>query len=367
MTFFKCDISVGTGRCAAVVLLAWIFCLPLNTLAEEQMQGDIAPTGSNTEQAPEVFLPWVGAPEIPYSVPEIKREPEPELGIIEKLEVQRDIFSQKIVAFTKSVDQFFGDERYFQENNKSVIQFNLSQTIAQGGSRPFGFEGQAKLDLPAAQRRFQFVLEVNPEKKSTGEVKKDQPATKTEVAKPEQYAASLRYEKSEEAQWHFSSDAGIKFQFPLDPFLRARGSYAFQIEEWRLKLAESVFWFSTIGLGETTQLDMERVLSASLLFRATSTATCMESPQKCDLRQDLSFFHTRDERTALLYQASVIGTNSPSLQETAYVLLMRYRRQMHKEWVFFEVTPQLNFPKTDAFRLNASILFRLEMLFGGTR
>jgi hypothetical protein len=128
-----------------------------------------------------------------------------------------------------------------------------------------------------------------------------------------------------------------------------------------------VFWFSTIGLGETTQLDMERVLSAPVLFRATSTVTCMEAPQNCDFRQDLAFYHTLDERSAVVYQASVLGVNKPVLQETAYVLLARYRYRLHKEWVFFEVSPQLNFPITDAFRLNALLQLRLEMLFGATR
>ena len=211
------------------------------------------------------------------------------------------------------------------------------------------------------------MLEVNPEKKSTGEVKKDQAVTPKEASTPENYSASLRYEKSDESLWHISSDAGIKFQLPLDPFLRSRGSYAIQLEEWRLKLTQSVFWFSTIGLGETTQLDMERVLSDPLLFRATSTATCMEAPQNCDFRQDFSYYHTLNERTAVVYQASIIGANKPKMQETAYVLLARYRYRLHKEWVFFEISPQLNFPRTDDFKLNALLLLRLEMLFGATK
>lgn len=335
MTLSKCDISGRIHGLSFILLMAVIFFFYGYAKADESLE-----------------LPTV---------------PEAEPTLLETMDAPRDYLSEKIVAFTREVDQFFGDERYFQENNKSVIQLNLNETLMQGGTHPFRIEGQAKLDLPAAQRRFQFVLEVNPEQKTAGEVTKDQPVTPRESATADKYAASLRYEKSEESLWHFSSDAGIKFQFPLDPFVRTRGSYAFQIEKWRLKLAESVFWFSTIGLGETTQLDMERVLSTSVLFRSTSTATCMETTQNCDLRQDLSFYHTLNERSAVVYQASVLGVSKPALQTTAYVLLMRYRYRLHKEWMYFEVSPQLNFPRTDDFRLNALLLLRLEMLFGGTR
>ncbi len=290
----------------------------------------------------------------------------PGVDLLAALDGPRDYLSEKVVSYSKTIDEFFGDERYFQENNKSVIQLDLNQSFEQGGNRNFLFEGKAKLDLPAAQRRFQIVLESNPEQKTAGEIKKDQPSAVKETAKPEQYAAALRFEKSEESLWHFSSDAGAQLQFPLDYFIRARGSYSIPLDIWRLKIAETVFWFRTIGLGETTQFDLERKLSEPVLFRATSTATCFEAPQNCDLRQDLALFHTLNERTALLYQASIIGVSEPDPQETAYVLLMKYRYRLHKEWVFFEVIPQLNFPRTDDFRLNASLLFRLEMLIGAT-
>jgi hypothetical protein len=185
------------------------------------------------------------------------------------------------------------------------------------------------------------------------------------VAPSKTLAASLRYEKPEQNHWHFSSELGAIAQFPLDPFSRARGNYATPVANWRLNVAETVFWFSSIGLGETTQMDWERILSAPILFRATSTVTCMESPQNCGLRQDLAFFHTLNEHTALVYQASVIGTDTPQLEETAYVLQVRYRYRVHEEWIFLEVDPQLNFPKTDDFNMNASLFLRLEVILGG--
>lgn len=288
-------------------------------------------------------------------------------GILGVADAPRDYVSEKIVNITKRLDHFFGDERHFQEGNKSVIQLDFTETFGQGGNRTFNFEGKAKLDLPATEKRFHFVIESNPEKKISGEVKKDQPATtKAEVTPPpEQYAASLRYEKAEESPWYYSTDAGLKFQFPPDPFVRGRISYGIPVGSWRMKISENPFWFKTIGLGTTTQLDWEYIISKPLLLRITSTATCYEYPQNCDLRQDFTVYHTLNERSAWLYQASVIGITEPEAQETAYVLLARYRYRLHRDWVYFEVTPQLNFPKADGFKHEASLLFKLEMLFGG--
>lgn len=307
--------------------------------------------------------------EDPFACLAPPEDSELDLKLLDTIDVPRDYLSQKIIELSLSIDHFFGDERYFQENNKSVIQLEFNETLGPNGSRIPGFEGKAKLDLPAAEKRFHFVLESNPEKKATGDVKKEQTVVQKGDATPaaEKYAAALRYEQGEESHWHLSSDAGVKFQFPLDPFVRVRGSYSIPVGEWRLKIAETVFWFNTIGLGETTQFDMERVISPPVLFRATSTASCFDVVQNCDLRQDLTFFHTLTERSALQYQASVIGVGQPVLEETAYVLLMRYRYRLHKEWIFVEISPQLNFPRTDGFKMNALLLLRLEMIFGATK
>jgi hypothetical protein len=311
-------------------------------------------------QSDEISTPPVTAPDA------LTIEREPEVEVLTTIDRSRDFISEKITTYSKHLDQFFGDERYFQEHNDSVIQLDLSETLAQEGARNFGFEGKVKIDLPAASKRFQVVLESNPEQKTANEVKKDQPVAPVKEIVPANFAASLRFEHRQEDVWHFSSDAGVKLQAPLDPFTRARGSFSVPIGPWRLKIAETIFWFNRLGLGATSQLDLERILDPYLLFRATSTATCYEDPSKCDLRQDFSVFHTLSERAAWVYQASIVATNQPILQETDYVVLARYRYRLHKKWVYFELTPQLTVPRADGFRRNAQLLMRLELLLGGT-
>ena len=257
----------------------------------------------------------------------------PPAGILNKIDGTRDFLSEKIIRYSKNIDEFFGDERHFQEHNNSVIQLNLRETLGQGGSRIFGFQGNAKIDLPAASKRFQLVFDSNPEQKSLNDVKKDQAVVPLKEAAPLNLATSLRFEHAEKGVWHFSSEAGVKLQLPLDPFTRARASYSLPIGEWRLKIAETIFWFNTLGLGETSQLDIERILNPALLFRATSTATCLNEPRRCDLRQDFSAFHTLSERAAWVYQASLIGANRPVWQKTEYVILARYRYRLHKKYL----------------------------------
>jgi len=284
-------------------------------------------------------------------------------GFFTAIDAQRDYVSGKFVGIATGIDRFFGDERNYQESNKSLLQMNLTRVIGYGGARNYVLSGRAKVDLPTTEKRFRVVLETNPDKNITGEQTQGKPVLLDKVAAPESYAVAARFEKARESVWHFSTDAGLKFQSGLTPFARIRGSYSVPMYQWRLKVAESIFWFNTIGVGETTQLDFERPISEPMLFRASTNASWLRDKHNFDLRQDFSIYHTLDERTALLYQVAAIGVSEPQVQVTEYVALLLYRYRLHREWMFFELSPQLHFPKVKNFESSPQLNLRLEMLF----
>lgn len=284
-------------------------------------------------------------------------------GFFDPMDAPRDYLSGKFVSLVTDVDRFFGDERNYQESNKSVFQLDLTRVMEHGGNRNFVLSGRAKLHLPSTEERLHVLLETNPDKNITGEPTKVQPAISNQAVAPESYALGARYEKAEESVWHFSTDAGIKFQSGLSPFARMRGSYSVPMDQWRLKATEAVFWFNTIGVGETTQLDLERVLSEPALFRSSTNAAWLRDKNNFDMRQDLSIYHTLNKRIALLYQASAVAVSHPQFQMTEYVLLVLYRYRLHRDWLYFELSPQLHYPKVKNFQSTPSINMRLEMLF----
>lgn len=324
-----------------------LLCFPPGLHAEEQpLQPASAPVAGGTLQHE---LPLVSELLSPADAP-------------------RNYWSGKLATFASDIDRFFGDPRYFQEVNKSVLQLNLTKVYEPGDSGGnMVLDGQAKLDLPSTERRFSLMLESNPEKNISSDTPK-RPVIASDVVTSNNQSVALRIEKPpEESPWHFSADAGIKARLPPEPFVRTRASYTKPLEDWRIKAAETVFWFSSIGAGETTQVDFERIISEPVLFRATSTATWMSDPHNFDLRQDFSLYHTLNERTALLYQAAVIGVSQPQLETTEYVLLLLARYRLHRSWIFFEISPQLHFPRSKNFESSPMLLLRLEALFDGSR
>ncbi|MDX8385984.1 MAG: hypothetical protein R8M11_05660 [Gallionella sp.] len=281
---------------------------------------------------------------------------------------QRDYLSGRFVSYVKSIDRFFGDDRNYLESNKSVLQLDITRAVGRGAERKFVLSGRAKIHLPSTEKQLNVLLESSPDQNVTGEQAKIQATPIDQVAAPESFAAAARYENAIEKRAHYSADAGIKFQgLNTSPFARVRGRYSLTLDAWHMRAAETFFWFNTTGVGSTTELNFERPISDPMLFRAGSNATWLRDTGNFDLRQDISVFHTMDERSAMLYQASAIGVSRPKLQVTEYVLLMLFRYRLHRKWVFLELSPQLHFPKTMNYRSTPLFVMRLEFLFDDTK
>jgi hypothetical protein len=247
------------------------------------------------------------------------------------------------------------------------LQLDLTRTAGFNGDRKFDLAARLNLRLPVTEGRLHLLIETDPEKNITAEPTPGQTVLRNQVVAPGSVGLAARYETAVANVWHFSTDAGLKFPIPVRPFVRTRGSYSAPMGEWRLTATQSMYWFNTLGVGETSELDLERFISEPVLFRATSTATWLNDKQNFDLRQDLSIYHTLNDRTALLYQASVIGVSNPAYAVTDYVVLLLYRYRMHREWLFFELSPQLHFPQVMKYQPSPALSMRLEALFDESR
>jgi len=283
------------------------------------------------------------------------------------MEHARDYLSGKITGFASDIDRFFGGDRHFQESNPSVIQMNLTRTTGYGGDRKLELAARANLRLPVTEGRLRLLIETDPEQNVVKAQKNAPVVLRKTVTTPKSLALAARIAIVEESAWRFRTDLGIKFPLPPKPFVRSSGSYSVPLADWRLTAAQSVYWFNTLGVGETSALDLERIWSEDALFRASTVVTWLKDKHTFDLRQDMSLFHTLNDRSVLLYQASAFGVSKPQYLVTDYALLVDYRYRMHQKWLYFEIIPQLHFPRDRQYQNNFALSMRLEMLFDDSR
>jgi hypothetical protein len=291
------------------------------------------------------------------------------------IDFKRDYLSEKFVDFASGIDSFFGNDRNFRETNKSVLQIDATQVLQEGNKPTMGLSFKAKFHLPNAQRRLRLLVESNPDKNLPGQslgqqLQQQQSSLFKEVSTPDSYGAALRFGNMEGSPLQLNVDGGLKadngkefYTYSIHPFTRSSASYLYPINLVQLKLTESVFWFNSTRLGENTQLEADHHITDKVLFRATSGATFLVDKQHFTYHQDFAIFDTIDREKSLLYQISANGVSRPSAEISEYVALVLYRRLIHQDWVYFEINPQLHYPKINNFQLNSQLILRLEFMF----
>lgn len=303
-----------------------------------------------------------------FSWPTLADEPPIEISgeesVFDFLNPTHEFWSEKVSDYAGRLDRFFGDDRNFEETNESVVQLDLIQVVDEGGDHQTTFSGRAKLALPQAKKRLHLLLETDPEEVASNQITEEGPVTTSDITATSSYAAAVRYQQDEDDVWHFSADTGVRLRSKLDPYTRLRGSGETMVGRWRFKLTETLFWFRTLGPGETTRLDIERPLAATLLFRSGSSATWLNDDRSFSARQDLSVYQTLDTRRGLVYQISAVGTTQPLTQMQEYVVLLRYRHRLHHHWLYGEISPQVHYPVETDYHSDLQLVLRLEMLFG---
>jgi len=348
--------------------LLWgiMFLFPVKLLGAEQ------PEPFAAQSAPLATQPATLAPQpvllTPQTAPQTSKH-----DSFDSLESSRDYMSGKITSFASYLDRFFGGDRHYQESNGTVVQLDLTKLNGHGSDHKFDFAARANLRLPVTEGRLHLLLETNPEANITdrpipGLIPTQGTTLNTnKVAVPGSLALAARVSTPESDVWNFHTDWGIKFPIPPRPFVRSRASFTYPLSEWQLKATQSVYWFNTLGVGETSQLDLDHIISPPLLFRSSSIVTWLKDTQNLDMNQSLSIFHTVNDRTALLYQTYATGISNPQYQMTDFVVLVLYRYRMHQQWLYFDLSPQLHFPRDRQYHISPALSINLEMLLDESR
>ena len=296
-----------------------------------------------------------------------KPPPKKESDTLFLVDAPRNYLTDKFIGLTSYMDRFFGGNRHFQESNQSVFKLDLTRIKGYGDNQKFELSGKLGLRLPGTEGRLRLWLATETEDYINDSPTKDTHTQQSTNPSTRNTSLSARYLTDEQKAWTFGSDAGIKLPIThLDPFTRAWVGYAVPVNEWRTKTSESVYWYHSLGVGETTQFDMEKDLNTTQLLRSSSSATWLRDTHNYDLLQSFSIYHNVSNRTAIIYQTSAAWITNPSFQATDYVTLIYFRYRMHQKWLFLELSPQLHFPRDKQYQASPAFSFRMEALFDET-
>lgn len=287
-----------------------------------------------------------------------KDEPLPSLSILEPLDKPRDVISRQVINFADWIDTFFAGDRVYDELQESHVKLYIQQTYFDNNGPSYYSKLKVKLVFPKTEKRLKLLIEDEED-----EDEETAQQSITDVTEGSDQAVGLRYVEKKTKLWRIHSDALIRRRSEWEVIGRFRVRRRFENGPWIYRLSEYINWISTDGLIEKTRLDIDHTLAKKFLFRSSTFATWKNKNGYFDYGQDFLVFQNINKRKALTYQAgiSAITENRPHIIN--YNLSIRYREQVHKGWLFYEIIPAINFPIEEDHNPVKSIAFRLEAVF----
>lgn len=290
---------------------------------------------------------------LPFSVWGSPAE-EPKDRSIPILDSAHSIFGDQFNHIANDFDSFFATERADDELGRSRFRVRRSYTFEERSRGLERTQIRFNLRLPSLEQKFKQILESKKEKKN-------------ETTKEKEKRLQTLVDKNKlDTKWLFRGDAGVNAS--INPSITLRGRIRKSAETGTLihRFVQEGTWISTVdGFRHVTTLDTDQTLNDRLLFRFSNRIDWRISQKNFLTTHGPGIFHRLSDDEAMGYGTGINTTVEDSVPFMSNVYInTTYRKNMYRNFIYFDTTLGLNFPKLYHFRRTPFITFQLEVLFG---
>ena len=289
-------------------------------------------------------------------------------GMVDRM--QRGVYVG-VCGTARWFDGLFGTGRFDQDSDRTFGRVGLYEFWDDRD----GFDTRLRLRVRAALPAFENRVKVLFGRAEDREIIDDaQPGGGAAVPRSfdrvedESWLLGLGYSKQGSLEDGFDFGAGVRLRSPVDPYVK--GSYRHNFifsEATALRARQTLFWRDSRGFGETTELDLDHLLTPELLLRWDTTATIAEDVGRLEWTTGLIAFQSLGDRRAISYTTFINGIVNTDVPVRDYGFELRYRQSILREWLFVEARTSLTWPKDlpeEERKANPGVGLGFEMYFG---
>lgn len=289
-------------------------------------------------------------------------------GFVDRM--QHDVYAS-VCNTARFFDGFFGNARYDQDSDATFGRLGVVQVWDDRGGFDTKLRLRARVALPAMKNRVGLIF-------GQGEVEENgeeaRPATTGALptsfreVRDEAWLLGLGYSRQNGLRRGFDVDLGVRLGTPVDPF--AKGSYRYNLPfggATALRLRETLFWRDSLGVGTSTEVALDHLLTPRLLARWSNVGTVAEETAGLEWTSSAVLYQSLGTRRALSYISFVSGKTRAEVPLQNYGFGLRYRRSFWREWLFLELFGGVDWPREfreEDRNINPGLGLGVEMYFG---
>lgn len=285
-------------------------------------------------------------------------------------DVAHEKISGTFLNMSKRIDRFFSGQRADDFVNNSQIRLTsiTTKTLDPGVFT----QGRMRINLvlPGMQDKLQLVIEgqgddITQQGSQIGNVTQTDDATSNVTNTQNTTTAALRFIQ-DFAGVKLSADSGVRVNIPPQIFGRLRFWNEYDLpNKWRLRPRQEIFWMANEGFQTTINIDFDKHLAnKKFLFRFINRSFWSDRDFITIHTNGPSLFHNIDDKRGLSYDINAITEQSSKILVVNYITRVTYRQLLYQNWLFGEISPQLEFPRENNFHRTPSISVKFEVVLG---
>ncbi|VAX30321.1 hypothetical protein MNBD_NITROSPIRAE02-1337 [hydrothermal vent metagenome] len=274
--------------------------------------------------------------------------------------------SEDILGIADRLDSFFDSDRTVAEENRTRLRIKLYSLVEKGAKPAFDVRTSFRLSLPKLQKKLNLLISGEPENAlNPNNTPTEDRREEFESTDKQNLILSLQYKLKETLRRNISANVGLRFS-RITPVFYAEGRYRHQVklDAWIFRFTQSLKWLTDEGLETRTLIDLERPVSNRFFFRTTADGSWFEHRDGFFYNLNLYVFQSLSSRRVLSYEWINDFQTRPDNRLEEILLQMRYRQKIWRNWIFYEVSPRVTFPRDEGFSSIPGIALKLEAIIG---
>lgn len=276
----------------------------------------------------------------------------------------RGMISDRLRLSADWLDSFFRDERSEIEENKTSLRLRMYSYYEEGEGTNVKARLRLSLVLPELENKFHIMI--------TGESDQDKKFREIPLSEKREIDPgsernlnlALRYFITATEERNVSFKVGGRIDtFPPVIYAGPRFSVSKTFDPWLLRLTQEVKYFSDDGWESETRFDFERFLKKPVFLRLSTEGSWYEHEPGYFYQLNCSVYHALDQDRVFGYFWNNFFETRPRHRLAETQLGIRYRQKTWREWLFFELIPQVAFREEEDFEPTFGITFAMEAFF----
>lgn len=279
----------------------------------------------------------------------------------EKLDQTQDNLSQWLVQKATWFDSFFDDQSYTDEINETTAKIYFNLGYSQEDDLEIEPRIRVRLRLPHLENRAKLVLTFSEDDDIENNDSYSLDSLDTDNNR---LSASFFYFLKEKTTDNFALTSGGSWDY-LYAGIRYR--YAEEFGRWKARFIDNFRYYTDDGFENKTSFEMNTGLTEHILFRGILAGTWEEEEDGISHSVTFRLYQNLSNNRAIKYETRVLLETEPDYYVKDYQISCTYRQRAGRDWLFWEATPFLTYPKDhceDERELNPGILFKIEFFFG---